>query len=80
MNSPVAGPMGDPVGRGARRLQWDGCVNVRDLGGYPSRDGGRTRFGSVVRSDNPARLTPKAGKAPGLRHPNGDRTADRRSR
>ena len=40
-------------------LRWDGCVNVRDLGGYPTPHGGSTRFGSVVRSDNPARLSPR---------------------
>lgn len=40
-------------------LRWDGCVNVRDLGGYPTPDGGSTRFGSVVRSGNPARLSPR---------------------
>jgi protein tyrosine/serine phosphatase len=31
--------------------------NVRDLGGLPTADGGLTRFGAVVRSDNPRRLT-----------------------
>ena len=35
-----------------RALLWDGCVNVRDLGGHPTEDGGMTRFGVVVRSDN----------------------------
>jgi protein-tyrosine phosphatase len=42
----------------ARRLTWDGCVNVRDLGGYRAEDGRRTRFGAVARSDNPAYLSP----------------------
>ena len=37
---------------GPRTLTWDGCVNVRDLGGIPTEDGGRTRSGSVIRSDN----------------------------
>ena len=32
-----------------RALDWDGCVNVRDLGGLPTEDGGRTRPGAVVR-------------------------------
>ncbi len=41
-------------------LDWDGCVNVRDLGGIPTEDGGRTRLGSVVRSDN-IRGLPDAG-------------------
>lgn len=40
-----------------RTLHWDGCVNVRDLGGLPTGDGRRTRWGAVVRADNPARLT-----------------------
>lgn len=43
---------------GPRRLRWDGCVNVRDLGGYRTEDGRRTRFGAIVRSDNPAYLSP----------------------
>ncbi|WP_053204810.1 tyrosine-protein phosphatase [Jiangella muralis] len=29
-----------------------GAVNVRDLGGLPTTDGGVTRFGQVLRSDN----------------------------
>ena len=37
---------------GARTLTWDGCVNVRDLGGVPTEDGGTTRFGALIRSDN----------------------------
>ena len=28
----------------ARRLAWDGCLNIRDLGGYPTADGGETRW------------------------------------
>jgi protein-tyrosine phosphatase len=39
-----------------RTLVWDGCVNVRDLGGLPL-PGGATRRGAVVRSDNARRLT-----------------------
>lgn len=35
-----------------RDLAWDGCINVRDLGGLPTEDGGRTRFGSVIRADS----------------------------
>lgn len=41
----------------SRTLEWDGCVNVRDLGGLPTVDGSRTRYGAVVRSDNVRRLT-----------------------
>ncbi len=40
-----------------RRLSWDGCVNVRDLGGLRAHDGRVTRWGAVVRGDHPARLT-----------------------
>ena len=42
----------------ARRLHWDACYNVRDLGGYATADGGRTRWGAFVRADNLSRLTP----------------------
>ncbi len=41
----------------ARVLAWEGCLNVRDLGGLKASDGRLTRRGSVVRSDTPARLT-----------------------
>jgi protein-tyrosine phosphatase len=40
-----------------RILNWDGCKNVRDLGGLITTDGRRTRWGAVVRSDTPGRLT-----------------------
>jgi protein-tyrosine phosphatase len=40
-----------------RSLAWDGCFNVRDLGGLETAAGGRTRHGTVVRSDNVRRLT-----------------------
>lgn len=40
-----------------RRLEWDGCLNVRELGGLPTTDGRRTRLGAVVRADNLDRLT-----------------------
>jgi protein-tyrosine phosphatase len=41
----------------ARDLDWDGCLNVRELGGHPTRDGGMTRRGSIVRADSMRRLT-----------------------
>jgi protein-tyrosine phosphatase len=34
-----------------RILRWDGCVNVRDLGGLPLADGGATAHRVVVRAD-----------------------------
>jgi len=40
-----------------RVLAWDGCKNVRDLGGLGTFDGRTTRWGEIVRSDTPARLT-----------------------
>lgn len=40
-----------------RILTWDGCNNVRDLGGLRTGDGRMTRPGVVVRSDTPSRLT-----------------------
>lgn len=40
-----------------RVLVWDGCTNVRDLGGLRTGDGRITRWGAIVRSDTPARLT-----------------------
>jgi protein tyrosine/serine phosphatase len=40
-----------------RRLNWDGCLNVRDLGGHPTDDGGATRFRSIVRADSVASLS-----------------------
>jgi protein-tyrosine phosphatase len=46
--------IGEP---GGRTLVWDGCVNVRDLGGIPTEDGGETRTGSIIRSDNIGGLT-----------------------
>jgi hypothetical protein len=40
----------------ARDLDWDGCVNVRDLGGLPTVHGA-TAFGAFVRADNARQLT-----------------------
>ncbi len=40
-----------------RVLAWDGCSNVRDLGGLRTSDGRLTRWGAIIRSDNPARLS-----------------------
>lgn len=40
-----------------RDLVWDGCLNVRDLGGLPTADGGETRFGEIVRADSVSQLS-----------------------
>lgn len=44
-----------------RELVWDGCVNVRDLGGLRTEDGRRTRFAAIVRSDDGVRRLSEAG-------------------
>jgi hypothetical protein len=38
-------------------LSWDGCLNVRDLGGYPLPGGGDTRIGAIVRADSVRQLS-----------------------
>jgi len=43
--------------RRSRELVWDGCLNVRDLGGHRTEDGGETRYGAVVRADSVRQLT-----------------------
>src|SRR4051794_33555348 len=48
---------------GPRALAWDGCVNVRDLGGLPVEDGGATRFGQVVRADAVRQLSDEGWRA-----------------
>jgi protein-tyrosine phosphatase len=46
-----------------RVLVWDGCVNVRDLGGLPLDGGGETQYGVVVRADAIRRLTERGWQA-----------------
>jgi protein tyrosine/serine phosphatase len=46
-----------------RDLIWDGCLNVRDLGGLPTTDGGQTRFGAVVRADSVRQLSDEGWQA-----------------
>jgi protein-tyrosine phosphatase len=41
-----------------RRIEMDGAVNFRDIGGYEAGFGRRTRWGRVYRSDSLAELTP----------------------
>jgi protein-tyrosine phosphatase len=40
-----------------RDLDWDGCYNVRDLGGLPLENGGFTRSGEIIRSAAAFQLT-----------------------
>ena len=40
-----------------RWIELDGIVNMRDLGGLPTRDGGHTASGRLIRSDNLQDLT-----------------------
>ena len=47
----------------SRDLVWDGCLNVRDLGGHQTEDGGETRFGAVVRADSVSQLSEAGWKA-----------------
>jgi protein tyrosine/serine phosphatase len=44
-------------------LLWEGCLNVRDLGGLPTEDGGVTRRGRIIRADNVRRLTERGWRA-----------------
>ncbi|GIW05743.1 MAG: protein-tyrosine-phosphatase [Dehalococcoidia bacterium] len=46
-----------PTASFSRHLQLDGVRNLRDIGGYPTRDGRHTRWGTVYRADSPHRLT-----------------------
>ena len=42
-----------------RWIELEGAVNVRDLGGLPTTDGGTTVAGRVLRSENLQELTPR---------------------
>jgi protein-tyrosine phosphatase len=47
----------------SRELTWDGLLNVRDLGGHRTEDGGQTRYGAVVRADSLHQLTENGWKS-----------------
>jgi protein-tyrosine phosphatase len=49
----VPGADGEP----SRKLVFEGCFNFRDLGGYPTADGRRTRWRRLFRADGLSRLT-----------------------
>ena len=44
-------------------LAWEGCVNVRDLGGLRTEGGGRTQPGRMIRADNIRRLSDEGWRA-----------------
>lgn len=46
-----------------RVLDWDGCLNVRDLGGVPLAGGGETRRGVLIRSDSVPHLSEEGWRA-----------------
>ena len=46
-----------------RELAWEGLLNVRDLGGHRTEDGGETQYGRIVRADSIRRLTDAGWKA-----------------
>jgi protein-tyrosine phosphatase len=46
-----------------RDLVWDGCLNVRELGGLPTSDGAETRLGAVVRADSVRQLSDEGWQA-----------------
>lgn len=53
----VVFPDGTKTRISERRVQLEGSVNFRDLGGYRAKDGRRIKWGQVFRSDNLGRLT-----------------------
>ncbi len=47
----------------SRELAWDGCLNVRDLGGHRTEDGEETKYGAIVRADSVRQLTEEGWEA-----------------
>lgn len=47
----------------SRAITWEGFHNARDLGGLPTRDGRRTRFGAAIRSADLRFVTPRGWRA-----------------
>jgi protein-tyrosine phosphatase len=63
MNSDTAPGAATRVTERERRLALAGTFNVRDLGGYTTRDGRTTRWGVILRADSLHALTPEAQEA-----------------
>ena len=49
---------GAPRDMARRHLPIEGAFNVRDLGGYPTKDGGETRWRRFLRADSLHRIAP----------------------
>jgi protein-tyrosine phosphatase len=47
----------------ARRIAIEGCYNLRDVGGYPTRDGRMTRWRRLLRSDSLHQIGPEGQQA-----------------
>ena len=47
----------------SRHLDVDGAYNIRDLGGYPTADGRKTRWRTFLRADSLHRLTAESQQA-----------------
>lgn len=63
MNSDTAPGAAPPVTERERRLALAGTYNVRDLGGYTTRDGRTTRWGILLRADSLHALAPETQEA-----------------
>jgi hypothetical protein len=59
-----------PVELNGRELPWEGCVNVRDLGGL-----GQIRPGAVVRMETPGHQRARVGGGLGAQGPHRHRPA-----
>jgi protein-tyrosine phosphatase len=71
MKTPRAAPEGNHMAteeeHRPRLLAWEGCLNARDLGGYPTHDGREIRWGAITRADCLTPLT-RAGRAAVVEH------------
>src|SRR5260370_11311933 len=56
MGFPLPAEEGGLAGENARRIALPGTLNLRDLGGYPTSDGGTVRWRTLLRSDALHRL------------------------
>jgi protein-tyrosine phosphatase len=56
MATDAADALENSTGDGDRHLSFAGCYNFRDLGGYPTRDGGLLRWRKLFRADGLSKL------------------------